>query len=353
MAVSDQAVVTPTFTMTVEGTDIPPDARGDVTRIVVEDSVDRAGTFAIELDNWDDDAHTVTWSDKDLFAPGKAVDIRLGYTDGVASVMKGEVTGLELSFPPHAHSLVTVRGFDRLHRFRRGRRTKTYLQAKDSDVAKEIADALGLDKKIEDSTEVHPYLLQSNQTDIDFLLDRARAIGYEVLVDDKELTFRKVKSGLGKVETFSFTKGLIKFDAYLSTADQPGGVTVRGWDPKAKQAVVGTAEPNAVTGTMGGKENGPAAAKRLFKARPLAIVDFPVSSQKEAELLAQGLLNEIALDYIVADVVIEGNPQIAVGSVIEVDDVGKRFSGLYYTTRAAHIWDGAYLTHLTARRNAA
>jgi phage protein D len=348
-----QQALTAEFSVTVDGSDLPPEARGMVSRIVVDDSVDAAATFALELNNWDHDRQTVRWSDAELFDPGGAVVIKLGYIADLVDVLAGEITGLELSFPPDVRSRLVVRGYDRFHRVRRGRRTRSYLQVKDSDVAQQLASDLGLTPEVEDSGEVHPYLLQVNQTDVDFLLARARAIGYELLVDDRKLVFRKRKHDRGKTETLSFTSGLLGFDGYLSTADQVDKVNVRGWDPKAKQALVGQAQPSDVTATMNGSELGLAAAKSAFGDRTLTVVEHPVSTQNEADLLARGLINEIALGYVTADVTAVGLPTIAAGSVVEVDGVGTRFSGLYYATHVTHVFAGNLVTRFHGRRTAA
>ena len=349
-----QAASAPAFAVRVNGSDLPPNARGEVTRLIVEESLDSAGTFAIELSNWDMDTQRVKWSDAALFQPGGVVEIQLGYVEAVETVMVGEITGLELSFPERARALLTVRGFDRLHRFRRGRRTRSYLQAKDSDVARQLAGDLGLTPDVEDSGEVHPYLLQTNQTDIDFLLARARASGYEVLVDDRTLRFRKVRHDRGKTVTLDFAHGLLTFYAYLSTADQVSQVIVRGWDPKTKQALVGQARAADVTGAMGGRQSGPAAVQSLFgDARTRTVIDHPVATQNEADLLARGLLNDIALSYVVGEGTAVGDPAIKVGSVVELGGLGERFNGLYYVTQVAHVWDGRFVSHLQVRRNAA
>src|SRR5262249_48075595 len=301
MTPEEQVASTPGFSVKINGRDLPLEAKVEVTRVVVEDSLDSAGAFAIELNNLDADTQTVKWSDASLFDPGSVVEIQMGYVEALETVMVGEITGLELSFPERARALLTVRGQDRLHRFRRGRRTRSYLQVKDSGVAEQLAGDLGLGHDVEDSREVHPYLLQLNQTDIDFLLTRARAIGYELLVDDRTLHFRKRKNDRGKTVTLTFSHGLLTFYAYLSTADQVSEVTVRGWDPKARQALVGRARPADVTGKMQGSEVGPAAAQRLFGTRVRTIVDQPVTTQNEADLLARGVLNEMALGYIVGE----------------------------------------------------
>jgi phage protein D len=354
MPQEERDVSTPGLTVRVNGSDIPVEAKADITRISVEESLDSASTFAIELGNWDMDTQRVTWSDAALFQPGGAVEIQMGYVGALQTVIVGEITGLELSFPERVRALLTVRGYDRLHRLRRGRRTRSYLQSKDSDVARLIANDLGLNPDgVEDSREVHPYLLQTNQTDIDFLLARARAIGYELLVEDKILRFRKTKHDRTQAITLSFTHGLMTFYAYLSTADQVSGVTVRGWNPRTKEPLIGQAQASDLTATMQGAQVGPAAVQSLFGLRTLTVVEHPVATQNEAELLARGLLNELALNYIVGEGTAVGDPAIRVGTVIALDGLGKRFNGLYYVTQVAHVWDGHFITHLRVRRNAA
>jgi phage protein D len=353
MPQEEQPVSVPGLTLRVNGSDVPVEAKADITRVSVEESLDSASTFAIELSNWDMEMQRVTWSDAPLFQPGGAVEIQMGYGGELETVIVGEITGLELSFPERARALLTVRGYDRLHRLRRGRRTRSYLQSRDSDVARRIASDLGLKPDgVEDSDEVHAYLLQTNQTDIDFLLTRARAIGYELLVEDKTLRFRKIKSDRAKAITLSFTHGLMTFYAYLSTADQVSEVIVRGWDPRKKKPLVGQARASDLTATMRGAQVGPAAAQSLFGPRTLAVVEHPVATQNEANLLAKGLLTDLALNYVVGEGTAVGDPAIRVGTVIELDGLGRRFNGFYYVTQVAHVWDGQFVTHLQVRRNA-
>jgi phage protein D len=353
VAQEEQSASVPGLTVRVNGSDVPIEAKADITRVSVEESLDSASTFAIELGNWDMDRQQVTWSDAALFQPGGVVEIQMGYVGALETVIVGEITGLELSFLEQARALLTVRGYDRLHRLRRGRRTRSYLQTKDSDVARQLASDLGMTPDVEDSGEVHPYLLQMNQTDIDFLLARARAIGYEVLVEDKTLRFRKIKNDRTQTITLSFTHGLMTFYAYLSTADQVSQVTVRGWDPRTKQALVGQARATDLPATMRGTQVGPAAVQSLFGPRTLTVVEQPIATQNEADLLARGLLNDLALNYIIGEGTAVGDPAIRVGTVIALDGLGKRFNGLYYVTQVAHIWDGQFITHLRVRRNAA
>jgi phage protein D len=167
------------------------------------------------------------------------------------------------------------------------------------------------------------------------------------------MRFRKLRNDRGPAVTLDFLHGLISFEADLSTADQVSTVTVRGWDPATKAALIGQATAGDLNGAMGGTTTGPAGAEVPFGARALAVIDQPVATQNEADLLARGILNEIALDYIVGEGVAAGDPAITAGSVIELGGLGRRFSGRYYLTEVTHVWDGRFTTRFRVRRNAA
>ena len=353
MAPLATGALAPSFTVKVDGTDLSPDARGNVLEITVDERLDAPAAFSLELVNWDMAQQAVTFSDDQLFRPGAVVEIELGHGTSTTHVITGEVTGLELQLSERVRSILVVRGYDRLHRLRRGRHTQSFKQAKDSDLATKLAKAAGLGDNVEDSGEVHAYLLQSDQTDLDFLLERARSCGYELLVDDKTLIFRKLRNARGKVETLSATGELLSVSAYLSTSNQVSEVSVLGWDPKAKKALVGRAQARDLNGTMGGQTSGPAATKP-FGTPKLTVVEHPVATQNEADLLAKGFLNELALEYVVAEAELVGRPTLHAGVVVELDGLGKRFSGAYYLTGVRHRLGGqGFHTRLWARRNAA
>lgn len=74
---------------------------------------------------------------------------------------------------------LTVRGYDQLHRFCREIRSKTYLNVKDSDLAEAMAAKVELEAEVEPTQTVYDHLYQHNQSDLQFLMERAWRIGYE------------------------------------------------------------------------------------------------------------------------------------------------------------------------------
>jgi uncharacterized protein len=349
MATGDEKDLAPFYKLFINGNELPAELSAEITEVGVSTAIDAAGTFWFQLGNWDMEQQRPLLVDDDLFKPGGTVKVQLGFVGAMETVMEGEITGLEAIHEEQARGLLRVMGYDKFHRLRRGAVAKTYLQVKDSDVAAQIAGDLGLSADAEATSTVHPYLVQIGQTPIDFLLTRARAIGYSVDVSGSKLIFKPLPYTKPKSVTVDWETGLVTFRGYLSTANQVSDVQVRGWDPKEKRAIVGKASASDIKSAMGGQEKGPEAAGALGGGT-LTIVDRPVSSEDEANAVAKAELERLALEYITGEATIHGDPKLRAGDVIEIKQVGKRFTGLYFITECTHLFDGAYTTRLKIRR---
>lgn len=338
----------------INGVDLPPRAVADLMTAAVHEDVAAPGMFTLQLGNWDMAGLKVTWSDDDLFAEGNAVEIQMGYVDRLATLMVGEITGLEPEFCAGAPPTLIVRGYDRRHRLLRGRKTRSFRQVKDSDIASRIAGDLGLTAQVEDTAVTLDYVLQHNQTDLEFLQERAGRIGYEIVVEDKTLYFRPHQNATSEVLTLAHDQDLIEFYPRLTTLTQVGQMAVRGWSPRDKAAIVGHAGAGDETTTMGGATSGPAAADNAFGPTRSASVDRPVFSQAEADQIALGRFNDMALAYISGAGICTGRTDLRAGTVIKIEGLGERFSGLYYVTSTTHGYSTrqGYRTAFTVRRNA-
>jgi phage protein D len=278
----------------------------------------------------------------------------LGYVDDLETLLIGEITALEPEFVFNRLPSLTARGNDRRHRLQRGRKTRTFVQQKDSDIASQIASEAGLTAQAEDSGTVHDYILQANQTDLEFLRERAERLQYEAVVEDKTLFFRPVANAQSEVLTLRMDDDLLEFYPRLSSAGQVTEVTVRSWSPKDKKELVGQAKAGDEVSTMGGQESGAALVDGAFGAAVELLSANPVATQAEADQLAKARFNHQVLDLISGEGVCWGRTDLRAGKVIKVEGVGQRFSGQYYVTAAVHRYtpEGGYRTHFTVRRNA-
>jgi phage protein D len=249
---------------------------------------------------------------------------------------------------------LTVRGFDRLHRLRRGRKSRSFQKMTDSDIASQVARDANLTPEVESTTVTYDSVFQHNQTDLEFLLLRAHRIGYEVKVEGRSLLFRTPRESRAKQVTLTHGEELQEFSPRLSVAEQVTEVVVRGWDPKRKEEITGRAGSGDERSRMGGQETGAALAKRVAGSVQEVMVDHPLSSPEEADAIARAVLNRLALDLVTGDGTCMGNPQIRAGTVVELRGLGKRFSGLYYVVGCSHVISAqrGYSTTFQVRRSA-
>src|SRR3954454_6710704 len=134
----------PEIRVRVAGSDLPPEAMTDIKSLSVQQDVANPSAFTFELVNWNQEQMKMKWSDGDQFAPGKPVEVLMGYRDAVERIISGEITGMQLRISGRDTPALVVRGFDRRHRLMRGQKTRTFLQVKDSDIAQQIAGDAGL-----------------------------------------------------------------------------------------------------------------------------------------------------------------------------------------------------------------
>jgi phage protein D len=350
---SDQMV--PSLRVYVNGRSLPQQAVSDLLSASVLEDVTAPSMFTLTLVNWDMDRLRVTWADRDLFAEGNEVEVQMGYVDAYETLLVGEITGLEPAFVARDVPKLVVRGYDRRHRLMRDRRTRTFTQVKDSDIASQLASAAGLKADTTDSTVILAYVIQHNQTDLEFLSQRARHIGYDMRVDDKTLIFRPYRNTDTTQITLTRTQDLLEFYPRLSTMAQASHIQLRSWNPLDKALFNGQAKAGAEGTTMGGKTTGPSALQAsLGNAAANTVIDRPVLSQAEADQIAQAQLQRRALSYITGEGVTVGRTDLRAGTVVGIEGIGRRFSGLYYLPSVEHTYSArvGYRTHFTVRRNA-
>ena len=146
-------------------------------------------------------------------------------------------------------------------------------------------------------------------------------------------------------------------DFRLSTVRQVARVEVRGWDGILKKPLLGKAE--TVSMVIGGSEGFKQAGKAHYgspsSGRVLSIVDVPVASAGEAKEIAQSIMDKLSMDWMTADVVIEGRPDLHAGVVVELAEFGTRYSGECLVEGCQHVYIAgsgqSYRTYLKLARN--
>lgn len=351
---SGKQLLAPTFDILTNGQRLTQRDRAYLVDLEVDVSVAIPSMFALVMGAADTQEEDVPWLDEDMFAIGRSVEVKLGYESELASMIKGEITGLEPEFSAARRPALRVRGYDRRHRLMRGLQTRTFVKMKDSDIAQQIAGEANLRPDVADTKIIHDYLFQGNQTNMDFLQERARSIQYELIVDDKTLRFRPVANKEREAVTLTMEHDLLEFYPRLTSFQQVSSVTVRGWNPKEKREIVGRAGGGDEESRMGGDRSDISTAPTAFGQQVTMVADRPVLTQEEADQLAKSRFKSLGLCLIAGDGVCWGRTDLVPGTVIKVEGVGKRFGGQYYVTSVVHRYSPqqGYHTHFEFQRNA-
>ena len=328
------------FNVIINGQPAPPDLARNLAEIVVDDSLYLPDMFTLRIHDSD-----MVWVDAELLSVGAEVEIwataaAQGAQPGASGrLIQGEITALAPNFGAGAPTL-TVRGYDHSHRLHRGKKSRSFLQVTDSEVAQRIAQEAKLRFQVEATTVVHEYLFQDNQTDLEFLQARAQNIGYRVYVRDKTLYFVGSEAEQEQGPELEWGRNLRDFRPRLSTMNQVDEVIVRGWDPQRKEEIVSRASESQIAPQVGVAESGAELAQRAFGvAAQLVVSDRPVANVDEANAMAQALCDEVGGDFIKARGVCLGNPGVKAGCMVTIQGIGMRFSGQYFITSATHVQD--------------
>ena len=106
----------------------------------------------------------------------KSVSIEAETEDGTSFLLiNGEITALEPDFGEGMVAQLIIRGYDISHRLFRETKSKAFLNKKDSDLASEIAQSVGLQAEVDTTSTVYDHIFQHNQSDMEFLVQRGLA----------------------------------------------------------------------------------------------------------------------------------------------------------------------------------
>ena len=340
----------PNFTVTVDGSPIRDDLISALVSITVDEPLDQAAVCAIKFR--DDGAQL---SSEHPFQVGATLEIGLGYVgESTTNVFKGQVTGHKGAFARRANPTFTILGHDRFHLLRRNRRSKTFLQIKDSDAIKQVAQEAGLSAKVDATPITHEAIFQINQTDADFILERAAVLGYETFVEGSELRSRPPDLSAKAVATLIWHEELRHFETRISLANQHPELKVQAWSMKEKKLLEATAKKGQERSLMGGTESGAKFAQEVFKEDTWVRASVPARTQDEVQAYAEARFRQQSEAFLVGEGTCEGNPKIRRGTVVEVDEIGDHLAGPYYVRRATHtlLADSGYTTSFRVLRTA-
>lgn len=362
----DQDFYVPYFEVVLVDRKLGKEVIRDITQVSYKDDVDLVDSFEITISNWDAERRSFKYSDDDLFLPGKELELWVGYygKDSLGLMIKGSITALRPSFPSAGNPTLVISGQNLMHRLRDKQRTHTYTDMTDSEIAREVGRRINMRVRTSDEAERleerHSYIIQEREYDIVFLLKRARRLGYDLYIEERGEKLKSQQSVLyfgptsvSRESGFRLTYGssLIDFTPTLNTSNQVGTVRVKGWDPLNKTTFSAEVRREQISRRGVGPEAGRDQIERAFRDREEVIATRPVNSQQEGLTLANETQENIAKSMLTCSGSTVGLPGLRAGTFVQIEGVGRRFSGRYFVKSTTHaISDSGYTTRFDGRR---
>lgn len=324
----------------LDGQDLPDPLLADLLNVTVENSVHLPSVASIEFH----DPH-LQWVDDSSIEPGHVLTVSAKADQSEKPLFDGEIVEIEPDFSETTHRL-TIRAFDRMHRLSRGTFARSFKDMSDADIIKKVAAEAGLSAEIEVDGPTHRYVLQANETNLDFIRRRAAALGCLIFVEKKTLYCQHNRLRNSTVH-LRWGQSLLEFRPRMSTVQQVSDVIVRGWDINRCRTIIGSARNGDSPPKIGEATPGGDYSVNAFRLdHTHLITDTPIRSQAAADSLAKSVANNYTGRFIQAEGVCTGDPTIVAGAAISVETLGKKFSGTYLVTEARHTFepDRGYLT---------
>lgn len=329
MSTEFNAIYSPRFELSVGGARYQ-EADGRIGDLLVETTVDGAALCSFTL-NYPFDLEFGDITDVDWGALEPGVDIEAGLGWGGAGTVEPVFVGtgqtIRMEVTPDAGPTLAVSGYGLLHGMMHGVVERSWSDASVVDVATEVLNEYFPSVDVDGPGITRNRIIQHGENDYRFLRRLAETYGFEFYAERDTAYFRP-RTAIGRsdtVVTLAYGKNLDAVSTELSTAQQVAAVEVRAWDASAEKEIVGSASGGAGTG------------KEVFRVA--------CDSKQEADRIAEGKLSALSKARTTGRGETEGNPAIAAGRTIRLENLGSRFTGDYYVTRATHrVGDTGYRT---------
>jgi phage protein D len=386
----DRAFYAPHFVIRIDGRKVDFHTVRDITEVTFEDSLDALDYFEFTLHDWDAARNQPKYSSpydaggaaqKDIegkeipaFEPGMFAELQLGYYGAEDPVTKllGNIVSIAPSFPDSGIPQMKVRVLSEFFKLQNSQITKEFKDKGDTQIAQELAKDIGIGvatpKGQAGKETPNEFLMLNNEFPINFLIRRARLLGYDIAVipqpdptlglevtgggPDDSVLFFGPSDNPSPTYALKWGATLAKFDISVRIKEQVGKVVVKSTNP-AKSGKDRDIEATKTLEDLDLDYPDPklldAITAALDPAQEL-VVDEPVQNQAEADAKALGILRERVNNLVTAEGMTVGFPAFRAGNTVEITGIGARYSGVWVLTKTTHKLDsGGYTTSFSAR----
>lgn len=386
---SDQYV--PDYRLELDDSPIPADLRGAITAVSHTSALEGAHRVEVSIAN-----QYLRWTDDALLDPGVPLRLSLGYQpDGFEQMFVGEIVSQQATFPSDGMPTLTIAAQDRSERLRESVRSRWFAipfaffkngPIPDPVIAATISAENGLVPVIDPVGAALSVILygasllasvgddaqvlvrrQEGESDLDFLKKVAAENGWEMFIDHtgplggRKLRFMSPLDELDPIRTYGYGSSLIEWSPRLTTVGVIASVTAFLRVPSIKTVFEITVGYDWDRASLD------------ITIRPVVLGELPPPPDEESDepdvpderrlVLEENLGLVSAPRRILGELIpslnsrltgsgsVVGDPALVAGRVVQLEGLGREFSGRYRIATATHTIDSSgYRTSFEARK---
>ncbi len=378
-------VYAPNYRIQIAGQDLPAAVRSSITSVRYQDGINAADRVEVGFANADLrflQSHirglgfqpfptrlavgpfgSVSAVPEGTFDLDNKLTLSMGYApDPLEEMFKGEVTGLNVSFPSGEMPTMTLVAHDYLNRLSKGTVARGFGPLPDMLIVAILGAENLLIPMIDPTVGAASSALAAvnfifsgsgrkqgqrspGESDLDFLKKIAQDYDADFWVDGDTLYLSRFIKEYSPRLTLTWGESLIDFAPRISTVGQVAGVSFKFTLREIPLSFLVTVFYDFDRETIGITiVPGEAAGAPGFSGGALTIVDQPISSPGDIASSAFRIYRELRKklnNRLTGTGTAIGNPQIRANAVIRLDGLGPDFSGDYRVSSVTHTIDGS------------
>jgi len=299
------------------------------------------GSFSTGLAN-------LVFEDGAIVKLGAAVLVYAGDASSPTEIFRGKITALEGRYPDSGPPDLVVLAEDALQSARMKRRTKNWDSTTLTAIAQQVATNLGLTPVLNGLDTNIGTQQQFNESDLHFLRRLLARYDADVQVVGTELHASPCSQAQRNQIEIDLNSQLKEVRVIADLSHQVTQITATGWDYTQGQRISVSSSTSSFG--PGSGQAGKDWLQQTLGTRSEQIAQHTALTSSEAQALADSEFSQRNRSFVVAHGVSEGNPNLRVGTYLQLAGLGPRFSNTYYTTATVHHFDtqGGYETRFRA-----
>jgi uncharacterized protein len=279
----------------------------------------------------------LVFEDGSVLKFGAAVLVYAGDASSPTEIFRGKITALEGRYPQNGPPDLVVLAEDALQSARMARHTKNWDSTTLTAIAQQVATNLGLTPVLAGLDINIGTQLQCNESDLYFLRRLLARYDADVQVVGTELHASPRSQAQRNSIEIDLNSQLKQVRVIADLSHQVTQMTATGWDYNQGQVISVTSQTAALG--PGSGQTGATWLQQALATRSEQLGQYSNLNTQDAQALVDAEFAQRSRCFAVAHGISEGNPNLRVGTYLQLTGLGPRFSNTYYTTSTVHHFD--------------